>query len=91
MDSSGRTIKSNYNANTYTMYEDKIEVTRGSQIREIALPIDPSRYRFYQQFHDIYYINGKLFAIVATGSSYDMRFEIDEEQLVLKDDPIPTC
>lgn len=68
------------------MHEDRIEVKSGLKLKEIRLPYNMD----YLQFHDLYYINNKLFAIVATNKPYDVRYEIDEEKIELTGEPIPT-
>ena len=39
---------------------------------------------------ELEYINNKLYAILATGGPYDVRFEIDEEKCELKGKAITT-
>ena len=51
---------------------------------EIPLPFD------YLTFYDLYHINNKFYAIVVTGDSYDVRFELDEEKCELKGKAIIT-
>ena len=69
-------VKSRKN-NIYHMFKDRIEVVYGSGMTEIPLPVD------YVVFYDLYYINNKLYAILATGDPYDVRFELDEEKCEL--------
>ena len=77
-------VKSKKNNNVYHLFKDRIEVVYGSGKTEIPLPFD------YVVFHDLYYINNKLYAILATGGPYDVRFEIDEEKCELKGKAITT-
>ena len=72
-----KTVKSRKNNNVYHMFKDRIEVVYGSGMTVIPLPVD------YVAFHDLYYINNKFYAIVVTGDSYDVRFELDEEKCEL--------
>ena len=83
-------IKSRKNDNVYHVFDEKIVVTIGAKTKDIALPFDSSKPCYYERFSDVYYINDKLYAIVLVRDSYDVRFEIDEEELVLKGRPIPT-
>ena len=78
------TVKSRKNNNVYHMFKDRIEVVYGSGKTEIPLPVD------YVMFHDLYYINNKFYAIVVTGDSYDVRFELDEEKCELTGKAITT-
>ena len=78
------TVKSRKNNNVYHMFKDRIEVVYGSGMTEIPLPFD------YLTFYDLYYINNKFYAIVVTGDSYDVRFELDEEKCELKGKAIIT-
>ena len=78
------TVKSRKNNNVYHMFKDRIEVVYGSGMTEIPLPFD------YLAFYDLYYINNKFYAIVVTGDSYDVRFELDEEKCELTGKAITT-
>ena len=40
--------------------------------------------------YSIYYIQNKLFAIMITNGNYDMRIEIDEDEMDFSGSPIPT-
>ena len=77
-------VKSRKNNNVYHMFKDRIEVVYGSGMTEIPLPVD------YVMFHDLYYINNKFYAILATSGPYDVRFELDEEKCELKGKAIIT-
>ena len=77
-------VKSGKNNNVYHMFKDRIEVVYGSGMTVIPLPVD------YVAFHDLYYINNKLYAILVTGGPYDVRFELDEEKCELKGEAITT-
>ena len=81
------TLRSIKNDNIYTLYEDKIVVYSGKVTKEILLPSDRSVYR---SFDSIYYIQNKLFAILITNGNYDMRIEIDEDEIDFSGSPIPT-
>ena len=83
-------IKSRKNDNVYHVFDEKIVVTIDVKTKDIALPFDSSKPCYYERFSDVYYINDRLYAIVIVRDSYDVRFEIDEEELVLKGRPIPT-
>jgi hypothetical protein len=85
-----KTIVSSKNDNIYHIFEEKIEVITKSETRIIELPVDQDNPYYYQCFYDAYYINDKLYAIVAVRDQYDVRFEIDENSLKLKGSPIPT-
>ena len=78
-------LRSKKNDNTYTLYKDRIVEQTGAGIKELTLPSGD-----YVCFHSIYYIQDKLFAILITGGSYDMRLEIDEDTLDFTGSPIPT-
>ena len=69
------------------MYEDKIVVWNGTKDKEILLP---SGRTDFVCFYDIYYIQGKLFAILITAGNYDMRIEIDEDKIDFIGSPIIT-
>ena len=81
------TLRSIKNDNIYTLYEDKIVVQSGKVTKEILLPSDRSVYRCFDL---IYYIQNKLFAIMITNGNYDMRIEIDEDEMDFSGSPIPT-
>ena len=81
------TLRSIKNDNIYNLYEDKIVVQSGKVTKEILLPSDRSVYRC---FDSIYYIQNKLFAIMITNGNYDMRIEIDEDEMDFSGSPIPT-
>lgn len=81
------TLRSIKNDNIYNLYEDKIVVQSGKVTKEILLPSDRSVYR---SFDSIYYIQNKLFAILITNGNYDMRIEIDEDEIDFSGSPIPT-
>ena len=86
-----RTLKSTKNDNVYSMYENKILVQTGTRTKELSMPAAPAGQIGFVCFYDIYYIQNKLFAILITGGSgYDMRIEIDEENLSFKGLPVPT-
>ena len=81
------TLRSLKNDNVYTLYEDKIVAETRKGVKEISLPSDRSVYRC---FDSIYYIQNKLFAIMITNGNYDMRIEIDEDEIDFSGSPIPT-
>ena len=81
------TLRSIKNDNIYNLYEDKIVVQSGKVTKEILLPSDRSVYRCFDL---IYYIQNKLFAIMITNGNYDMRIEIDEDEMDFSGSPIPT-
>ncbi len=86
-----RTIKSIKNNNVYNLYEDKILVQTETKEKELCMPAVPAGQSGFVCFYDIYYIQNKLFAVlITTGSGYDMRIEIDEENLSFKGSPAPT-
>ncbi|MCR5338123.1 MAG: hypothetical protein K6E75_06155 [Lachnospiraceae bacterium] len=86
-----RTLKSIKNDNIYSLYENKIYVQTGTRTKELSMPAAPAEQTDFVCFYDIYYIQNKIFAILITGGSgYDMRIEIDEENLVFKGSPVPT-
>ena len=82
------TLSSIKNDNVYNLYEDKIIVQTGKKIKELPMPAGQPGFIC---FHDIYYIQDRLFAILITeGSGYDMRIEIDEEKTDFTGPLIPT-
>ena len=72
--------KSKYNNNLYTMYNCKIIITNGNQERIVELPRDENSICFY----DMYYERGLLIVIIATRGEYDLKYELDEDNLKLQ-------
>ena len=85
-----KTFVSKKNDNVYHIYDDKIEVITKSGTKRIPLPVDPDNAFYYLSFYDAYYINNKLYAIITTRDSYDVRLEIDEDVCELTGSPIQT-
>ncbi len=86
-----RTLKSIKNEHIYSLYENKILVQTGTRTKELSMPAAPAGQTDFVCFCDIYYIQNRLFAILITdGSGYDMRIEIDEENLGFIGSPVPT-
>ena len=86
-----RTLKSIKNDNIYSLYENKIFVQTKTRTKELSMPVALAGQIGFVCFYDIYYIQNKLFAILITGGSgYDMRIEIDEENLWFIGSPVPT-
>ena len=84
-----RTVfKSKKNGNVYHIYDDKIVVQTSHGEKEIPLPVDPMRFKYYIDFYCMFYEGDKLFVVV-TGRTADVRFEVDEDTLELKGNPIP--
>ena len=85
-----RTVfKSKKNGNVYHIYDDKIVVQTSHGEKEIPLPVDPMRFKYYIDFYYMFYEGDKLFAVVQTRSFSDMRFEVDEDTLELIGEPKP--
>ncbi|MEE3472177.1 MAG: hypothetical protein VZR24_16095 [Butyrivibrio hungatei] len=84
------TLNSIKNENIYNLYEDKIVVQNGTMNKELCLPIEYAGQSNYVCFSDIYYIQNKLYAILITNGFYDMRVEIDEDNITFTGSPIPT-
>ncbi len=86
-----RTLESIKNDNIYSLYENKILVQTKTRTKELSMPAAPAGQIGFVCFYDIYYIQNKLFAILITGGSgYNMRIEIDEENLSFIGSPVPT-
>ena len=84
-----RTVfKSKKNGNVYYIYDDKIVVQTSHGEKEIPLPVDPMSFKYYVSFYFMFYEDEKLFVVV-TGRTADVRFEVDEDTLELKGNPIP--
>lgn len=81
-------FKSKKNANVYHLYDDKIVVQTPHGEKEIPLPVDPMRFKYYVSFYFMFYEDEKLFVVVI-GRTADVRFEVDEDTLELKGNPIP--
>ena len=79
-----KTVKSEKNNNVYHMFKDRIEVIYESGMTEISTPVG------YGVFYDLYYINNKFYAILATSGPYDVRFDLDEEKCALTGEAITT-
>lgn len=79
-------LKSIKNDNVYNLYDERIVVQTGTGVKEIPMPSGEKFICFY----DIYYIQNKLFAILVTTDAYDMRIEIDEDNIAFIGSPIPT-
>lgn len=73
-------LKSKLKKCTYTMHDDAIVVHFDDMTYNIELPKEGKNLSFY----DMYYINDKLTVIIATSSSYDVRYELDEDNLKLQ-------
>ena len=74
-------VKSKKNNYTYMMHEDIIIASSEDKEYTIDLPHKDNILCFY----DMYYINNNLIVIVAARGSYDIRYELDEEGLILKE------
>ena len=74
-------LKSKKNNYTYMMHEDIIIASSEDKEYTIDLPHKDNILCFY----DMYYINNNLIVIVAARGSYDIRYELDEEGLILKE------
>lgn len=74
-------LKSKKNNYTYMMHEDIIIASSEDKEYTIDLPHKDNILCFY----DMYYINNNLIVIVAARGSYDIRYELDEEALILKE------
>jgi hypothetical protein len=83
-----RTLRSNKNNNVYNLYKERIVVQNGTNVKELHMPAVPAGQSGFECFYDIYYIQNKLFAVLITGSGFDMRIEIDEETLDYAGAPI---
>ena len=82
-------FKSKKNANVYHIFDDKIVVKTSNGVKEIPLPVDPMRFKYYVRFWYMFYDGETLFAAVE-GRTSDVRFEVDEDKLELVGEPIPT-
>ena len=82
--------KSKKNANVYHIFDEKIVVKTSHGDNEIPLPVDPMSFKYYVSFYFMFYEDETLFVVV-TGRTADMRFEVDEDTLELKGNPIPWC
>ena len=80
--------KSKKNANVYHIFDEKIVVKTSRGDKEIPLPVDPMSFKYYVSFYFMFYEDEKLFVVV-TGRTADVRFEVDEDTLELKGNPIP--
>ena len=80
-----RTIESKKNAHLYELMEDRIRIMDSSGTKEVFVP-DDSQYSIC--FCDIFYMGKKLYVIVASRVGFDMKYEIDEDKLVLQN-PTP--
>ena len=63
----------------YLMYDNNILVMRDNDELYIELPQGDNVICFY----DMYYVKGSLQVIVATRSSYDIRYILDEDNFKL--------
>ncbi len=79
------TIESKKNNNLYEIMEDRIRVKDSSGTKEVFLPED-SQYSLC--FYDIFYMGEKLYVIVARRVGFDVKYEIDEDELILRN-PTP--
>jgi len=80
--------KSKKNANVYHIFDEKIVVKTSHGDKEIPLPVDPMSFKYYVSFYFMFYEDEKLFVVVI-GRTADVRFEVDEDTLELKGNPIP--
>ena len=80
--------KSKKNANVYHIFDEKIVVKTPRGDKEIPLPVDPMSFKYYVSFYFMFYEDEKLFVVVI-GRTADVRFEVDEDTLELKGNPIP--
>lgn len=83
-------FESKKNSNVYHIYGDRLVVHSGSDKKGITLPVDQKSFMYYLEFDHMYYEGEKLFVVVATRGSYDVRFEVDEDSLELIGPPIQT-
>ena len=76
-----RKIESKKNAHLYELMEDRIRVTDSSGTKEVFMP-DDSQYALC--FGDIFYMGEKLYVIVARRVGFDMKYELNEDELILQ-------
>ena len=74
-------VKSKKNNYTYMMHENIIVASGEDKEYTIELPHKDNILCFY----DMYYDNNDLIVIIATRGSYDIRYELDEQGLNLKE------
>ena len=74
-------LKSKKNNYTYMMYQNIIVAIGEDKEYTIELPHKDNILCFY----DMYYVNNNLIVIIAARGSYDIRYELDEQDLNLKE------
>lgn len=74
-------VKSKKNNYTYMMHENIIVASGDDKEYTIELPHKDNILCFY----DMYYVNNDLIVIIAARGSYDIRYELDEQGLNLKE------
>ena len=74
-------VKSRKNNYTYMMHENSIVAGGADKEYTIELPHKDNILCFY----DMYYVDNDLVVIIAARGSYDIRYELDEQNLILKE------
>ena len=74
-------VKSKKNNYTYMMHKNIIIASGKDKDYTIELPHKDNILCFY----DMYYVNNDLIVIIATRGNYDIRYELDEHSLNLKE------
>ena len=65
--------------------EDRIRVTDSSVSKEVFMPVDQ---QYSLCFYDILYMGEKLYVIVAARVGFDVKYELNEDELILQN-PTP--
>lgn len=79
-------LNSKYGNRQYRMYRNEIIVKENGENINISIRL-PQVDRVIE-FYDMYYVNGEIAVIVATSGSYDIRYVLDEDKLMLTNEQL---